>query len=123
MVEILSSTPLGFENLDHRPNRAPSISGHLHPGATLASLVDTQHRDRHDRATSDIDLMVIADDLDYAALYSALPAAEEALARPISPSLMAHKEWQRKRSETDSFAARIAAQPKLFLIGSEDDLG
>ena len=76
-----------------------------------------------DRADSDIDLMVIADAVDYAALYAALPAAEAALARPVNPSLMTRAEWQRKRNESDSFVARIAAQPRLFVIGSDDDLG
>jgi predicted nucleotidyltransferase len=76
-----------------------------------------------DRAASDIDLMVIADELDYATLVSALAAAEESLARPVSPNLMTRAEWRRKRLDADSFAARIAAQPKLFVIGAEDDLG
>jgi predicted nucleotidyltransferase len=76
-----------------------------------------------DRAASDIDLMVIADDLDYATLTAALAAADETLARPVSPNLMTRAEWHRKRAEGDSFAARIAAQPKVFVIGAEDDLG
>jgi predicted nucleotidyltransferase len=76
-----------------------------------------------DRAASDIDLMVIADDLDYATLVAALAAAEESLARPVSPNLMTRAEWRRKRLDADSFAARIAVQPKLFVIGAEDDLG
>lgn len=76
-----------------------------------------------DRADSDIDLLVVADDLDYAALYAALPEAEAVLSRPINPSLMSRAEWRRKRAEDDSFAARIAAQPRLFVIGSDDDLG
>lgn len=77
----------------------------------------------NDRADSDIDLMVIADGLDYAALYAALPAVEEALARSVSPNLMTRAEWRRKRAEPDSFAARISAQPRLFVLGSDDDLG
>ncbi|MBN8480633.1 MAG: nucleotidyltransferase domain-containing protein [Xanthomonadales bacterium] len=76
-----------------------------------------------DHAGSDIDLMLITDDLDYAALYAVLPPVEAALARSISPNLMTHAEWRRKRAEADSFTARIAAQPKLFVIGSEHDLG
>lgn len=76
-----------------------------------------------DRADSDIDLMVISDALDYAALYSALPTAEMALARSINPSLMTRAEWRRKRKQTDSFTARVAAQPRLFVLGSDDDLG
>lgn len=76
-----------------------------------------------DRAGSDIDLMVIADALDYGELYAALPMAEEALGRTISPNLMDRAEWQRKHAEPDSFVARIDAQPRLFVVGSADDLG
>lgn len=76
-----------------------------------------------DRAASDIDLMVIADDLDCATLTAALVTAEEALARPVNPNLMTRSEWRRKRAEAGSFAARIGAQPKVFVIGAEDDLG
>jgi predicted nucleotidyltransferase len=76
-----------------------------------------------DRAASDIDLMVISDDLDYATLVAALAVAEQSLARPVSPNLMTRAEWRRKRAEADSFTARVASQPKLFVIGAEDDLG
>jgi predicted nucleotidyltransferase len=76
-----------------------------------------------DKAASDIDLMVIADGLDYAALFSILQEAEESLARKVNPNLMSRGEWRRKRAEPDSFAARIAGQPHLFVLGSEDELG
>jgi predicted nucleotidyltransferase len=75
-----------------------------------------------DRASSDVDLMVIANELDYATLFSSLPLAEAALARPINPNVMTLAEWRRKRSESDGFVARIATQPKIFVIGSEHDL-
>lgn len=75
-----------------------------------------------ERADSDIDLMVIADDLDYFELFAVLPSLEAELARVVSPNLMTCSEWLRKRGELDSFAARIASQPKLFVIGDEDGL-
>lgn len=74
-------------------------------------------------ADSDIDLMVIIDDLDYPALFEALQAAERQLARAINPTLMTLTEWRRKRAEADSFAARIAGLPRLFVLGSEHELG
>lgn len=92
-------------------------------GEITAAFVYGSVAKGNDHAASDIDLMVIAEGLDYAALYAALPVAETALARTISPSLMTPDEWHRKRAQGDSFAARIAAQPKLFVIGSDDDLG
>jgi len=76
-----------------------------------------------DRATSDLDLLVVAEGLDYSDLFSTLQAAEHELARPVNPTLMSSAEWRRKRAQSDSFAARVAAQPKLFVIGGEDDLG
>lgn len=76
-----------------------------------------------DTAKSDIDLMVITDKLEYAEVFAALKDAEAALARPVNPNLMTRVEWRRKRGEADSFAARIAAQPRLFVLGSNDELG
>lgn len=76
-----------------------------------------------DTATSDIDLMVIADKLEYGELFAALKEAEAALARPVNPNLMTRAEWRRKRAEPDSFAARIAGRPRLYVLGSDDELG
>jgi len=71
-------------------------------------------------AGSDIDLMVIAEALDYPTLYDALQPAETALGRPIHPTVMSAADWQRKRGEVDSFAARVAGLPRLMLIGGDD---
>jgi len=75
-----------------------------------------------DRADSDVDLMVIAEDLDYPALFEALQVAERQLGRPVSPNLMTPEEWRRKAGRQDGFAARLAVRPRLFLLGGEDDL-
>jgi predicted nucleotidyltransferase len=75
-----------------------------------------------DHAGSDIDLMVISDVLRYPDVFEAVQEAETRLARPINPTVMSVAEWQARRARDDSFAARVAAQPKLFVIGSDDDL-
>ena len=75
-----------------------------------------------DTARSDIDLMVIGDDVSYAELFRALKSAERALARPVNPNVMTRADWLAKRARGDSFAARIARQPRLFVIGSDSDL-
>ena len=54
--------------------------------------------------------------------FEALQGAEEALARRVHPTVMTVADWRAKRSRRDSFAARVAGQPKLFVIGSDDDL-
>lgn len=75
-----------------------------------------------DRADSDIDLMVIAEDLDYPTLFEALQGAERQLGRPINPSLMTPDRWRRKCAEEDSLATRLLDRPRLFVLGAEDDL-
>lgn len=75
-----------------------------------------------DSAQSDIDLLVIGDAIAYPDLYDALATAERSLARPVNPNVMTGAERRAKSAAADSFAARIAAQPKVFVIGSEDAL-
>lgn len=75
-----------------------------------------------DTAKSDIDLMVLTDKLAYADIYKALQSAEAVLHRPVNPNLMSLRDWKRKRGQDGSFVAKIARQPKIFVLGSEDDL-
>jgi predicted nucleotidyltransferase len=75
-----------------------------------------------ERAGSDVDLLVVSQELGYGDVYEAVIAAEKVLGRPINPTVMSPDEWTKRRAGPDSFAARIARQPKLFVIGSEDDL-
>ncbi len=75
-----------------------------------------------DTARSDIDLMVISDDLAYSDLYDSFQDAEATLGRPIHVSLATEAEWQRKLAEGNPFVSKVRAQPRISLIGSVDDL-
>jgi predicted nucleotidyltransferase len=75
-----------------------------------------------DKAGSDIDLMVISDSLTYADLFESLQAAEAELGRKVDPRVMTPAEWGSKRRRSSSFAERIAAQPRILLIGTDDDI-
>jgi hypothetical protein len=75
-----------------------------------------------DRADSDVDLMVIADELDYPTLFEALQPVERQLGRPINANLMTPAEWRRKRAWSEGFSARVDAGPRLFVLGSENEL-
>ena len=77
---------------------------------------------RTETARSDIDLMVITDTLTYPDVFEAVQSAERVLARPVNPNVMTLVEWRAKRAQRGSFAARVAHGPRLFVIGSEDDL-
>ncbi len=75
-----------------------------------------------DTAHSDIDLMVIGDELNYSELYAALQDVEDVLRRRISPTFLSLKDWQRKASGKGSFVSKVDASPKIFVFGSEKDL-
>ena len=75
-----------------------------------------------DTARSDIDLMVIGDELNYSELYAALQNAEDALHRTVSPTFLSFEDWRRKASGKRSFISKVNALPKIFVFGSEQDL-
>ena len=70
---------------------------------------------------SDIDLLVVADDLTLEALYSALAPVESSLDRKISPTLYTTKEFEIRRAAGTPFLTRVLEGEHLILIGSEDD--
>jgi predicted nucleotidyltransferase len=69
---------------------------------------------------SDLDLLVVTDALAYADVYAALESAERTLGRTINPTVFTRAEWKRKRARKDSFVARITAQRRLVIIGTDD---
>ena len=75
-----------------------------------------------DRADSDVDVLVVSDDVSYPDVYAALEGAEDSLGRRIEPTVVTLGEWNREKERGDSFIVRILASPKLQLIGSIDDL-
>lgn len=77
---------------------------------------------RQDTARSDIDLMVVSDSLDFATVVGAIYPLEEKLGRPINPNIFKTEEFARRRKEGAGFLSRVAEQPKLWIIGGENDL-
>lgn len=77
----------------------------------------------HAHSYSDVDLMIVSDDLDYATVYAALALAESTLGRSVNPSLMTLGQWRSKRAEPDGFVSRIAQQSREFILGCADDIG
>lgn len=75
-----------------------------------------------DTAHSDIDLMIIGDDLNYSDLYTAAQQAEIKLVRKVNPTFLSVKDWQRKAADKGLVMHKIAKSPKIFIIGSDQDL-
>ena len=74
-----------------------------------------------DTASSDIDLLVVADDLKLEALFAALAPVEESLDRKVSPTLYTSDEFENRRASGNPFLRRVLAGEHLILIGTIDD--
>ncbi|MEO6320631.1 MAG: nucleotidyltransferase domain-containing protein [Polaromonas sp.] len=74
-------------------------------------------------AGSDVDVLVISDALGFADVVKALYPAQAELAREINPVLYSSAEFQRRVQTGDPFALDIVNGPKLFLMGTDHDLG
>ncbi|MDP9190105.1 MAG: winged helix-turn-helix domain-containing protein [Acidobacteriota bacterium] len=72
-----------------------------------------------DIAASDVDLLVVADDLLLEALLSRLEKAERDIGRPIHPTLYTRAEFGNRR-RNNAFVKKVLAGPVIPLIGSVD---
>ncbi len=75
-----------------------------------------------DTARSDIDLMIVSDELTYADFFAALQTLESRFGRPVNPTVYTRADLAARRVEGNSFVNRVLAQPKVWLIGAERDL-
>jgi len=72
-----------------------------------------------DTAQSDIDLMLIGDNLSLNEILTLLMPVEAQLGRKINPSCYTQSEYAQRLAEPDSFVNRVLAQPTLPLIGED----
>ena len=82
----------------------------------LAMIYGSVARDA-DTAASDIDLLIIADDLMLEELYATLAPIEARLDRKINPMLYTVQEFNARRSAKNPFLSRVLADESLILIG------
>jgi len=74
-----------------------------------------------ERAGSDIDMIVIGD-VGFAEVVELLHPSQHVLGREINPKVYALKEWTAKRAAPDAFLREVLGKPKIFVIGTEDEL-
>lgn len=75
-----------------------------------------------DTSASDIDLMLISNQLTYPDLLVNFSELESQLGRQINPTIYTVKEFRSKIIAESNFVVRVIEQPKIFLIGSQDDI-
>jgi predicted nucleotidyltransferase len=77
---------------------------------------------QQDTARSDVDLMIVSDSLAYSDLYATLESVSQRLGRTVNPTIYTRKELAKRIKSGESFITRVLEQPKIWLIGGEDDL-
>ncbi len=88
----------------------------------LAAFVYGSVAKGSDSAASDIDLMVVSDELTYIDLFAALEPAVEQLARVVNPTVYSRAELERRIEAKNSFVCRVLEQDKIWVIGGDDDI-
>lgn len=73
-----------------------------------------------DTAASDIDLLVVADDLTLETLFAALAPVESKLGRRVSPVLYTRLEFRSRRASGNPFLARVLAGDHQVILCRED---
>ena len=93
------------------------LTGKVHLAFVYGSIARNE-----DTSESDIDLMVIGG-IEPADLALPLRHARTVLGRDINPTVYTPAEFDRKRAARDHFLTQVLTQPRLLVLGREDDLG
>lgn len=73
-------------------------------------------------AGSDLDICVLGE-VELLDVVIALGSVQESLRREINPVVMSAKQFARDLANQERFAERLVAEPKIFVIGDENDFG
>ena len=94
----------------------------LFPDRIVAAFVFGSMASGKETAGSDIDLLIIGD-VGFSEIVKAVYSAQEVLGREINPKVYSKKEWRKMLKDKDAFITEVLKKPKLFISGSEDELG
>lgn len=89
-------------------------------GIEVAFIFGSLARNK-ERAESDVDLMVIGT-IGLRSLSSRLAGVSDQIGREINPHSLSIEEFRRRKQNGNHFLSNVIESPKLFIIGSENDL-
>lgn len=72
-------------------------------------------------ARSDVDVMLLGE-IDFAEAVRLLDPAGPALGREVNPKIYTMAQWRKAVASKEPFVREVLAQPRLFLIGTDDEL-
>lgn len=97
----------------------PALSDALTPlcPRLLAACVFGSVASHTDTALSDVDVMLVGNDITLGDVLEQLAPLEHQWGRKINPTMYSPQEFLKRRAEPDSFFNRVLARPTLALIG------
>jgi predicted nucleotidyltransferase len=69
-----------------------------------------------DHADSDVDVMLVGDELSYSEIMQLLEVAESKLQRPVNPTIYSPAEFAERLAEGQSFLTKVMAQQTINLL-------
>jgi predicted nucleotidyltransferase len=97
-------------------------------GKTLSSMdgirfafIYGSYAGRKEKGSSDIDLMIIGNP-DTSLLNEKIAELEKRLKREINPTIYSLEEYRSKKKAKRGFIMELLKDPKIMVIGKEDDL-
>ncbi len=67
--------------------------------------------------------MIVSDTLRYADVFVLIEPLHERVGRTVNPTLLTLDELRRRIAADRAFTKRVFAQSKIWLVGSETDIG
>ena len=97
-------------------NALSRIAGRIQVAFVFGSMASGQQN-----AGSDIDVCVLGD-VSLLEVVKALSPVQETLGREMNPVVMTTKNFAEQSAKQDRFVTRVASEPKVFVVGAEDEL-
>jgi len=112
-LKMIVSKTVGMEG------RLRSTLSSIH-GISVAFIYGSYAK-RKEKGSSDIDLMIIGNP-DTSLLNEKIAELEKRLKREINPTLYSLEEYRRKKCTKSGFIMELLKNPKIMVVGKEDDL-
>jgi predicted nucleotidyltransferase len=74
-----------------------------------------------EHAGSDVDVMLVGNDLSYSEIMQLLDSVEEQLQRPINPTIFSPVEFSERLAEGQNFLSKVMEQPRIDLLHTQEE--
>ena len=88
------------------------------PGTVHLALIYGSVAKGQDSSSSDVDILLVVDDLTLEQVFAALSPVESLLARKVNPTMYTREEFRRRRYRGNAFLKRVLNGPLITLTGS-----